>query len=204
MFFLNQTINSVVQVALFTLIPFICYLIIYKTAKGFLKWIGFFRVEKIPFKAMIIIFFWFLVTLVAPQVWLYSKGALNYSKHMVDAFQKQGWCFHTVATVAVWSTIQTSLSEEIFFRGFLGKRLSHVFGWKIGTSIQAAVFGVIHALAVWRYGVGFSAVLFFMAAGVGFSLGWLCIKKESESILYGWMVHALANTISPLIVFSFI
>jgi len=37
----------------------------------------------------------------------------------------------------IYSFIQTGLSEEIFFRGFLEKRLIRKFGFQIGNAMQS-------------------------------------------------------------------
>ena len=40
--------------------------------------------------------------------------------------------------------IQTGLSEEILFRGFLGKRLIAKFGFAVGNVVQGLLFGTLH------------------------------------------------------------
>lgn len=204
MIFLNQLTSAVLQVAILTLAPFLFYLFTHKTTKGFWAWIGFSRAKRVPLKSMAIIFFGFLAIIALPYLWLYRQGALVYTGFTIDSYREYGWSVQTIATILVWAIIQTSLSEEIFFRGFLGRGLSHKFGWKTGTSIQAVIFGLIHIGSVWGRGVIPVIIIFLLTGGVGYALGWLSMKKADESILYGWLVHAAVNIVSPAIVFLFL
>lgn len=204
MIFLNQLISAILQVAILTLIPFVCYLIVHKTAKGFWKWLGFTRAKAAPIKPMLVIFLGFIAAIILPYLWLYRTGAITYTGFTVDAYRAYGWSVQTIATILVWAIIQTSLSEEIFFRGFLGKHLSHKFGWKAGTVIQAIAFGLIHIASVWGRGVGSMVIIFLLTGGIGYLLGWLSMRKADGSILYGWPIHAAVNMISPLVVFAFL
>ncbi len=204
MIFINQLISAIIQIIILTVIPFIFYLITHRSAKGFWKWLGFTRAEKIPLKNVVAIFFGFLAVVFIPYIWLYNDGALSYTGFTIDSYKESGWSLQTIATVLVWAIIQTSLSEEIFFRGFLGKRLSHKFGWKIGTSVQAIIFGSLHIMSVWGHGILPAVIVFMLTGGIGFMLGWLSMRKSDESIIYGWSIHAMVNIVSSIIVFTFL
>ena len=51
-----------------------------------------------------------------------------------------------VFPVMIFAFLQTGLSEEILFRGFLNKRLSNRFGFAIGNTLQAILFGLVHGI----------------------------------------------------------
>lgn len=139
-----------------------------------------------------------------PYWYLYRTGSLTYSGFTVDSYRQTGWSVQTVLTILIWAVIQTSLSEEIFFRGFLCKGLSRAWGWRAGTAAQALLFGLIHLPAVWGRGVLPALVLVLLTGGIGFALGWLSQRRAEGSILYGWGIHAAANILSPIIVFCFL
>jgi len=201
MIFLNQLTSALIQVAVFAFVPFACYLLTHGKARGFWAWLGFIRAKTVPAQEMAAIFIGFIAAITLPYLWLYRAGALAYTGFTVDAYRAYGWSVPTIATILVWAIVQTSLSEEIFFRGFLGKRLSDKLGWKAGTAIQAVIFGLVHVASVWGHGIVAVALVFLMTGGIGFLLGWLCLQRAEGSILYGWPVHAAVNIVSPLVVF---
>ncbi len=102
-------------------------------------------------------------------------------------------------SVVVYSYIQTALSEEILFRGFLLKRLASKFGFTAANGIQALLFGAVHLAMVWGQ-VGFVSglviVIYPMIPAVAFA--YLNEKKSDGSILPSWIVHGTLNTVSTL------
>ena len=201
MIILNQLTSAVIQVAILTLIPLVFYVATRRKIGGFWNWIGIKYADKVPIKSSIAILVGFLVASTIPYLLLYKSGAITYSGFTYDAYKTYGWSLQTIATILLWAVIQTSLSEEIFFRGFIGNILSRKFGWIVGTSIQAIIFGLIHIASVWGHGMMSAIVVFIMTGGIGFLLGWLSIKRANGSIVYGWMIHAAVNIISPIVAF---
>ena len=204
MIFLNQLISAIIQLLFFTSIPFVWYVVTNRKVAGFFQWIGFKLVPKPPIRYMIMIFVTFLVIISLPYLWLYSSGSIRYSGFTIESFRQTGWGLQTICIVLIWAIVQTSLTEEILFRGFLCKRLSDKWGWKVGNSIQAFLFGIIHIPAVSGTGLFAIVVVFLLTGGVGFALGWLLQQKTNGSILYGWCIHAAVNIVSPIFVFSFL
>lgn len=88
--------------------------------------------------------------------------------------------------------IYIALGEEVFFRGLIGGWLMRKLGFKIGNSIQAACFLLIHlpllmvSTTLWPI-----LIVQFIA---GFVFGWL--RYVSGSILPAWLAHSLINTLS--------
>ncbi len=204
MFLLNQTTSAILQLLIFSSIPFVWYICTHKRMRGFLHWIGIKTAPKPPLKIMLCILLGFLIVLILPYMWLYQSGNLNYQGFTVDSYRQNGWSLQTVSVVLVWAVIQTSLSEEILFRGFLCKRLCNRFGDKIGNVIQALVFGSVHILALPNKNIFAMLTIVLLTGGIGYALGWLSLKKAQGSILYGWAIHATVNILSPVIVFSFL
>ena len=204
MLLLNQITSAFLQLLIFLSVPFIWYIFTHRKIRGFLYWIGIKTAPKPPLKIMLCILMGFLVVLVLPYMWLYKSGNLNYQGLTVDSFRQSGWSIQTFCVILVWAVTQTSLSEEILFRGFLCKRLCNQFGEKIGNIIQALVFGTIHILALPNKNIFAMLTIVLLTGGIGYGLGWLSLKKTQGSILYGWLIHAAVNILSPIIVFSFL
>ena len=204
MIFANQLLSAVLQVIVLTAVPFLWYLAANRRAAGFFRWVGFHRAGRFPVKCVLGIFAGFLAVTALPYLWLYHTGSLTYSGFTVDAYRAYGWSPLTIGTILVWAVVQTSLSEEIFFRGFLAKRLASVLGMRPGCAVQGLLFGLIHLPAVWGRGLLPAVTVAGLTGGVGFALAWLSQAKAEGSILYGWMIHAAVNIISPIVVFLFL
>lgn len=204
MILLNQLTSAVLQLLIFMAIPFVWYFITNKRVVGFWNWIGIKVAPKPPVKMMLYILIGFFISLIIPYIWLYRTGNLNYQGFTVDSFRQDGWSFQTIFVILVWAVLQTSLSEEILFRGFLCKRLCHKFGETAGNLIQALIFGMIHIAALPEKNLLAVCSAVLLTGGIGYALGWLSLKKAEGSILYGWAIHATVNILSPIFVFTFL
>ena len=204
MILLNQITSAVLQLLIFSSVPFVWYVITHKRIRGFFEWIGFRLAPKPPLKIMLCILIGFFVAVILPYMWLYQSGNLNYQGFTVDAFQQSGWSIQTFSVILVWAVLQTSLSEEIMFRGFLCKRFCKKFGEKIGNIVQALIFGVVHIAALPDKNILAMLIVVLLTGGIGYALGWLSLKKVQGSILYGWAIHATVNILTPIIVFTFL
>lgn len=204
MILVNQMMSAVLQLMLFSAIPFIWYVITHRKVQGFFDWLGIKVVSQPPFKVMMGILIGFLSVVVLPYLWLYYAGNLNIQGLTVDAFRQYGWSIQTFLVILLWAVLQTSLSEEIIFRGFLCKRLSQRFGEKTGNLIQAMLFGMVHILALPDKNPLAVLIIVLLTGGIGYALGWLSLKKAEGSILYGWAIHATVNILSPTVVFMFL
>lgn len=200
----NQLLSAVLQLLILTAVPFLWYMARRRKAAGFLQWLGLRPAVRTPGKEMAAIFAGLTAVTLLPYWYLYRTGSLTYSGFTVDVYRESGWSVQTILTVLIWAMVQTSLSEEVFFRGFLCKRLCAVWGWKVGCAVQAAIFGAIHLPSVWGRGVLPALVVFLLTGGIAFALGWLSQRRAEGSILYGWCIHAAVNIISPVIVFCFL
>ncbi|MDO4280531.1 MAG: CPBP family intramembrane metalloprotease [Peptococcaceae bacterium] len=204
MILLNQVTSAVLQLVVFSCVPFVWYVVTQRRARGFLAWLGIHTAPKPPLRLMACILVGFFVALFLPYMWLYQAGNLNYEGFTVDAFRQSGWSAQTIAVILVWAIFQTSLSEEILFRGFLCKRFCHKFGDRLGTLMQALLFGLVHISALPDKNIPAMLVIVLLTGGIGYALGWLSLKKASGSILYGWAIHATVNILSPVLVFTFL
>ena len=102
-------------------------------------------------------------------------------------------------SILIFSFIKTGLSEEIFFRGFLGKRISNNLGFTMGNSIQALVFGCLHGVTLFNIvGVPISIVVILFTGLIGWLMGYINEKQSGGSIIPSWCLHGIANTLSGL------
>ncbi len=96
------------------------------------------------------------------------------------------------------ATLKTSLSEEIFFRGFLAKRLISVTNFQIGNIVQAVVFGIIHTLLFMSIteNIIFLIIIFVFPTVGAYLKTYINEKLGNGSIIPGWIAHGTANLIS--------
>ena len=102
--------------------------------------------------------------------------------------------------VMLMAGIQTSLSEEILFRGFLLKRLMSKLGFPAAAVIQAILFGFIHLAFAWgQVGIpeGIAVVVYPMIPAL--IIAYINEKKAGGSILPGWIIHGTANAFYGLV-----
>lgn len=204
MILLNQINSAILQLLLFISIPFIWYVVTHKRINGFFVWMGIKLAPKPPLKVMLCILIGFLVVVFLPYMYLYQSRNLNYQGFTVDAFRQSGWSIQTLCVILIWAILQTSLSEEILFRGFFCKRCCNKFGEKIGNTVQAIIFGMVHTATLPDKNILAILIVVLLTGGIGYVLGWLSLKKVDGSILYGWIIHAAVNILSPIIVFTFL
>ncbi|HMQ89028.1 MAG TPA: CPBP family intramembrane metalloprotease [Flavilitoribacter sp.] len=199
----NELIDSVLQVLAFSLIPFLVYLIAKKKVKGFFDYIG---LKKSTARANV---FAVLNTLVflAPTLTLAFfneafKQILTDPGTITGQFRAMGFSIPTLIMILIVALAKTSLSEEIFFRGFVAKRLINWLGFSAGNILQAVIFGAIHLLlfvSVTSNPLFLAFIFGFPALGAWIS-AYLNEKLAGGSIIPGWISHGLANTISYCVV----
>lgn len=99
----------------------------------------------------------------------------------------------------LYAILQTGLSEELFFRGFLTKRFITRWGFYKGNLMQSLLFGAIHGLmflsTVQLIGVAF---IFVATAVAGYLVGWMNEKLSKGSIMTNWGIHSTANLLAAV------
>ncbi|MCD8365712.1 MAG: CPBP family intramembrane metalloprotease [Clostridiales bacterium] len=194
--FISALSDAVVQVILFSVIPLIWWLITARKKENFFHWLGFHKFKAGNRRQYLIWFFGVLAgSFAVGEFAILIRGDLS----IADSAYK-GLGLAAVPSVAMYSFIQTALSEEIFFRGFLLKRLANQFGFRTANIIQASIFGVIHLLEVWgQTDFIAGAVIVIYPVVVALLLGYINEKKSDGSVYPSWIIHGTLNTVENIL-----
>ncbi len=201
---ITEIISALLQVVVFSLIPFLVYVISRKTGNGFLAWLGLYRPQR---KAMLLSLALALVfvaggltiALLNEHVW----KIMTEPPSVTGKLRAMGFSPSSVVVLLLIAGIKTSLSEEIFFRGFVAKRLVHKLGMRTGNFLQAAIFGLVHVLLFWaltKAGAVFLLFIFAFSGLAGFLAVYINDKIGNGSIVPGWLAHALGNMTSYFLI----
>lgn len=196
---ITEILSSIFQVIVFALIPFLVYLIRYKQLKGFLQYIG---LTPSPRKALLwalLIALWLAIPILAiTQIDPDFKDILTHPESVTGKIRAMGWGPAAVLTILFTAILETALAEEIFFRGFVAKRLIAISSFQTGNLIQALLFGLIHTLLFLTITDNyFFLAIIFLFPGLGaYAKVYLNEKLAAGSILPGWVAHATGNLIS--------
>jgi CAAX protease family protein len=197
---IDKLIDAIVQVLVFSLIPFIVYIISKRRIKGFFKYIGLTKpLKKTIFWAIIVSIVGIINVTLLPLIFPEIKELMTMKGTIAGNLKIMGLSYNSVIILAIFALIQTSFSEEILFRGFIAKRLIHWLGYRTGNTIQAVIFGLMHVillLLIAEPNYPFLIFVFIFSGIVGYLLGYIKEKIGNGSIIPGWIAHGLANTIS--------
>ncbi|MGE7024321.1 CPBP family intramembrane glutamic endopeptidase [Solibacillus cecembensis] len=195
--FIQSIIDGIVQVIIFAIIPFFYWMIAFRKREKFTNWIGF---KKIVFhnksKALIFSVLSFAILLVSGIILLSVIGDEAILANV--KFTSMG--MQSILPILIYAIVQTSLSEELLFRGFLLKVFSGWWGFGVGNFIQALLFGLLHGVLLFTIlnPVLVISIIIF-AALAGWMMGYVNEKIGNGSILPSWIIHSLMNISSSLL-----
>jgi len=206
--FIDESLNSIAQLAVSLAIALGFWAVFGRKVAGFFNWIG---LTVPPAKAMGLAFVLFLLWAAAYCLlfWVLPEfaAAASADNTIPGELRANGLNAETLAVIAVVAGIKTALAEEIFFRGLIAKRLIHAMGFWWGNTLQALIFGGVHLLIFTVPGgpefALLPAVLFLLIPGAGgWAMGYVNERAGNGSILPGWLMHALGNAVSyPVLAF---
>lgn len=191
----QKILNSIVQILLFALIPFLWWVITARKKSGFFQWIGLKRVSS-PKESRTAL--WIAGTTV---VFLAVSVFVLYTVKNIETATSvfSGLGIKALPAILVYAVLNTSLPEELLFRGFLLKRLSHQFGFLAGNTVQSLLFGLLHgAMFLALTGIPRAILIIAFTGGIAWCMGYVNEKKADGSILPGWCIHAIANIFSGI------
>jgi len=196
---ISELLGSVFQVILFSVIPFIWWVITSRKKENFLKWIGLKKLKKESSMVSTLI-----ITVAATLIYciLTSSYVIKNLEGVTTATsQFAGQSYIGIAAALAYGYLRTGLSEELVFRGFLLKRLSSKFGYVIGNILQALLFGLLHGVpfGIATKNIGVMIVLTLLPGAFGYFQGWLNEKRFGGSIIPSWILHGTINFISAVL-----
>lgn len=198
---ISAVLSSVLQVLAFTAVPFAAYLATRRRARGFWSYLGLVRPER----RTLALAAGLALVLAAAMLAVFSAPAfremMTAPNTVTGRLSAQGLTGETALLILLYAGIQTSLSEEILFRGFLAKRLIARMGFRWGNGVQAVLFGSVHLLLfVGPAGPALTAArlvtLLATTSAAGWLLGWLNERRGNGSILPSWLAHAGMNLVT--------
>lgn len=162
-----------------------------KKEQPFLEWLGLHRPIIVDKGKYAIFYILSIVIVVMPNfalVFFYMDGSILASN------QFAGLGLAGLIPALLYAMIQTGLSEELLFRGFLLKRLAKSFGFQVGNLLQSLVFGCIHGALLWTVLPFPIILLVVLSTGLaGYVMGWMNERVGGGSIVTSWSIHSLTN-----------
>lgn len=193
---INKIISSIIQITLFSLIPFIWWLVTTRKKESFLEWIGLKKIDKENKKNSKI----YILAITLGYI-LLSCITLYLIKDIETAISEfDGMGIKALLPALVYSIFNTSLPEEILFRGFILKRIANKFGYMMANIIQSILFGLLHGIMFFEALGNIKSIIIIMFTGiVAFAMGYINERKANGSILPSWFIHALSNIFASIV-----
>ena len=190
---MHLLIDAIIQIIILTIIPCIWWSIIDRKQSSFFNWIGL-KKPRVKNKQKYAISFILMTFMSIIPIFLVFPLLTNTTEVVTSQFAGQG--VSALIPALIWSFFQTGLSEEIFFRGFVAKRLINKFGFDIGNGIQGLLFGLMHGIFLISVTGALWAVIIVTFTGVsGWLSGWINEKLSDGSIVSSWLLHGMGNII---------
>lgn len=102
-------------------------------------------------------------------------------------------------SIIVYAAFNTALPEELFFRGFLLKRLEKILDFNKANIIQALIFGLLHGLMFHFFVGNFTMILIILFTGIiAWFMGRINEIYSDGSIVPSWIIHTLSNLFSGI------
>ena len=169
MLLLSSVISAFVQLGLFLVIPFAWWAFTARRSVGFASWIGLRWPTWDGRRARlgVAILAWVVIGAA-------STALLQSLSGDVPAARFAGRGLGGLVPVLLFAIVQTSLAEEIFFRGFLGKRVIARWGFAPGNAAQAIAFGILHVAMFASFADPIRLLVIGILMGAsGWIVGWL-------------------------------
>jgi len=191
---IGEFIGVMINILLFSIIPLVWYLIRERSLKGFIYSLGIYK----PGKMNLIVTFLtitavYLITL-STNIMVIISG--NSGRSTVDTHD---FSLITMFLYILLYGIKTGIAEEIFFRGFIAKKLIKKLGFAKGNVVQAIMFALPHLVISGSASSIDIIVRIINAFLLGYAFGYIMDRKSNGSIMPVMISHILINMISSSI-----
>ena len=194
--FMSKLMNGILELLIVSFLPFITWLIWSRKKVGFFDWIGLKKVQTQQKKRLLLTIFGFSLLFLLFSIIVFAW--FDSSKTATAAFSGKG--IGALPAILAYAFLGTALPEEIFFRGFLLKRLQGKLGFLGANLVQSLLFGLMHALMfIQQTDVLIAMVIFAYTSLIAFVLGAINEQQANGSILPSVLTHTLSNTITGLL-----
>lgn len=190
---INKIINSLLEIILFSLLPFLFWYFSARKQESFKEWIGLKKIKgakKTALAIIIVTTFYLLISLIL----------LNSLKNIENATTEfQGLRFAALPAIFIYAVFNTSFPEEILFRGFILKRLANKLGFAKANFIQGLLFGILHGVMFFPLVGNLKSILIILLTSLAaFAMGYVNEEISGGSIIPGWIIHAISNLIAGI------
>ena len=190
---INKIINSLLEIILFSLLPFLFWYFSARKQERFTDWIGLKKIKgakKTALAIIIVTTFYLLISLIL----------LNNLKNIENATSEfQGLRFAALPAIFIYAVFNTSFPEEILFRGFILKRLANKLGFTKANFIQGLLFGLLHGVMFFPLVGNLKSILIILLTSLAaFAMGYVNEEISGGSIIPGWIIHAISNLIAGI------
>lgn len=190
---INKIINSLLEIILFSFLPFLFWYFSARKQERFTDWIGLKKIKganKTALAIIIVTTFYLLISLIL----------LNSLKNIENATTEfQGLRFAALPAIFIYSVFNTSFPEEVLFRGFILKRLANKLGFTKANFIQGILFGLLHGVMFFPLVGNLKSILIILLTSlIALSMGYINEKLSGGSIIPSWIIHAISNLIAGL------
>lgn len=202
---MNNAIGALVNVIIFSAIPFVWWVIRHRKETSFFKWIGLYKPELKSKWWMVLIFaivYYVVYNFDFTQFISEESMQVVESSDSVSANVYTGIGMAAIIPALIQNFIANGVAEELLYRGFLNKRLCGKFGKVPGIIIQSVLFGLMHnglyLLAGVPVAMDFHIAMFLFTGTAGLLLAWLDEKIYNGSIIPSILLHGLGNFIGSM------
>ena len=204
---LDEILSTFFQLLLFAGIPFIFYLFASNRYTNFFSYIGLNSANRKGIYISV-----FISLMIASPLIILSIINKDIKEIFLDPnsvtgkIHEIGFGFESIFLILILAIFKTALSEEILFRGFITKRLINLTSFKVGISIQALLFGLIHVLFLFaiNINIGFVLIVFIFLTFAAYMMAYVNEEVAEGSIIPGWIAHATGNLLSYSIIGLFL
>ena len=193
---LQRIISAFIQFLFVIILPYIWWFLIVRGKVSFGEWIGLKAIKRVEDSYLIawIIGGFLLFTAFSIFIFPLTRSI----ETATSTFSGMG--LKALPSILIYSFLQTSLPEELLFRGVLLKRLVNHMPFVFANTIQAIAFGLLHGI-LFASLVSIKITLFItlFTGVIAAYLGFVNEKKAGGSILTSWIIHALANSFSGIV-----